>query len=234
MKFLIKYFVFLVFTLLISTCKKKTTITVKLLNPALNEYVADATIVLVERKAGGVFSKDSECKEIASAVTNNNGECTFDKEKLRSGSGYDYFCAVKESWGLSQSYPCEGIADRFIKKGGTSDWLLTDYVDTYFTVKYANIFQPGTSGDSLIFTVDQGLYYDPIAKHNQGGGGVGGLIIDYNTYYPFPNISTSSPVKIFANKLILKTRKRKMGIVTTSIDTIKAYPNKTTIIEVNW
>ena len=30
------------------------------------------------------------------------------------------------------------------------------------------------------------------------------------------------------------TRKRKMGIVTTSVDTIKIYPYETKIIDVNW
>ena len=219
--------------MVLSTCRKKTTIKVKLLNPLLNEHVSNATIVLVEKKDGGLFSKGG-CKEIATAVTDQNGECAFDEEKLKKNASYSYFCAVKESWGLQQSYPCEGIADRFLKKGDTQDWLITDYIDTYFKVKYNNIFNPGTNGDSLISTVDQVLYYDPISGHNQGGGGVSGLIIDYNTYYPFPNLSYSQVVKIFANRLIVKTRKRKMGIVTTSIDTVKAYPNKTTIIEINW
>jgi hypothetical protein len=66
------------------------------------------------------------------------------------------------------------------------------------------------------------------------GGGVGGLKVDYNTYHPFPSLSVSQPIKIFANRLVVKTRKRKMGVVTASVDTVKAYPNETTIIDVNW
>src|SRR6185369_9225388 len=87
-------------------CKKNTSVNARLFNPALNEYVANATVVLVERFDGGVFSNSNRCREIASAITDANGECRFDEEKLRWRDNYDYFLAVKESWGLEQSYPC--------------------------------------------------------------------------------------------------------------------------------
>jgi hypothetical protein len=236
MKSLIKYFAFAVFVLLISTCKKKTTIKVKLLNPALNEYVANATIVLVERKTGGLFSKDFECKEIANAVTDNGGECFFDNEKLRSGSGYDYFCAVKESWGLHQSYPCAGIAERFIKKGGDQDWLVTDYTEGYVQIQYNNLLNPSQPADSLDVVLYTNGYHDPVTNSEvKDGGGIFYASPYFGCNgYPFASVVLLPKIKCPGSKLILKIYKRKMGTITTNVDTIKAYPNKTTAIEVNW
>lgn len=220
--------------MVLSTCRKKTTIKVKLLNPLLNEYVSNATIVLVEKKDGGLFSKGG-CKEIATAVTDNNGECTFDEEKLKKNASYSYFCAVKESWGLQQSYPCEGIADRFLKKGGAQDWIVTDYGDGTVQLQYKNLFNPAQIGDSLYAIATRESFYDPIAGHDVGGGGVNNNSIqsfDPGQIYP-PIIDATYPTKA-SGVFVIKTRKRKLGVVSTRVDTVKAYPNKTTIIEINW
>ena len=37
----------------LTTCKRKTTITIRVFNPALDEYVANAKVVLIERKGEG-------------------------------------------------------------------------------------------------------------------------------------------------------------------------------------
>jgi hypothetical protein len=66
------------------------------------------------------------------------------------------------------------------------------------------------------------------------GGGIGGLTADYNTYYPLTNPLISQSINLFANRLIIKIRKRKMGTLTTSVDTFRAYPNQNNIIQINW
>ena len=84
--------------LLCTTCRKKTTIKAIAYNPKLEEYVANATMVLIERKGvsgSGILSGNSSCKEIASAVTDANGVCYFDKAKLRTGRSYYYFADRK-------------------------------------------------------------------------------------------------------------------------------------------
>lgn len=154
--------------LVLTTCKKKTTIKVKLLNPALNEYVANAKVVLVQRKetAFGSYS----CEEIASAVTDNNGECFFDKKKLKSASKFQYLCAVTESWGVQQAYPCAGKTSNYLAKGDEQDWLLTDYADGFLQVQYNNLLNPSQPNDSLVVSIYTAVYYDPILGHTQGGG----------------------------------------------------------------
>lgn len=200
----------------------------------MNEYIAGATIVLVERKDGGLFS-EMNCKEIASAVTDANGECFFDREKLKKNKSFSYFCAVKESWGTKHGYPCAGIAERFIKKGGTQAWLMTNYEDGFIRVQYNNLLTPSQPNDSLVLTITVVNYYDPVGDRYQGGGGVffAGPYYSCNGF-PFPAKVTTAEAPTPAGRLLVKTRKRKMGIVTTNTDTVKAYPNKTTIVEVNW
>jgi hypothetical protein len=233
MKKFFNYFLLVSVCCLCLTCKKKTSVHVRLLNPALNEYVPGATIVLVERHLNG--KGISSCEEIATAKTDSNGECEFEKEKMKSRKNYEYYCAVKESWGLQQNYPCEGKTSRFLKKGKSQDWLMTDYVDGNMRVQYNNLLSPSQPGDSLIVGISTTDYYDPIAGVNQGGGGVFGAFPFYGCNgFPFPPVVTLTPIKTLAGKKTVITRKRKMGIVSTSTDTVKVYPNQTTTVEINW
>lgn len=230
---LLKYVLIIVCLVFLTTCKKKTTIKVKLFNPALNEYVANAKIVLVERKQ---TARETTCMEIASAVTDNNGNCYFDKEKLRSTSKYQYYCAVTESWGVQQSYPCAGKSSRFLSKGDEQDWLMTDYADGYLQVQLNNLLNPSQPADSLIVDIFSAVYYDPLLGHTQGGGG---LFIalpyhDINNPPNYPAVILDNPIKTLGGRKVVRIRKRKFGVVTTQIDTIKVYPGQTKLYQINW
>lgn len=74
MKLLMKYtgLILLLFTL--TTCKKKTTVKVKVYNYALDEPIANATVAMVEKKGesgGGIFGGGAKCHEIASLLNSN-------------------------------------------------------------------------------------------------------------------------------------------------------------------
>lgn len=113
-----KYF-FLVFSIfLLLTCKKKTTINVKVFNPALNEYVAGAVVVLLETKDGSILSK-GDCNEIATTTTDANGSASFDNEKLRKGNKYHYKLGIKESWGIAHQNPCGSQTQDYLDVGKT-------------------------------------------------------------------------------------------------------------------
>jgi hypothetical protein len=231
MRIFLKYLFLIVCSVLLTTCKKKTSIKVKLLNPALNEYVSNARVVLVERKetASGNYS----CIEVWSAVTDNNGTCFFDKEKLKSASKYQYFCAVTESWGVSQFYPCAGKASGYLSKGKENDWLMTDYADGYLQIQYNNLLSPSQPGDSLIIGISTAEYYDPVAGFSQGGGSVFGdySFHDVNNPPNFPAVMLFNPTKTLGGRKIAKIRKRKLGNVTTLLDTIKFIPDKQNYIK---
>jgi 5-hydroxyisourate hydrolase-like protein (transthyretin family) len=106
-----------------TSCKKETTITVKVFNPALNEYVANATVVLLE-------SKSSNCTEIASGITDNNGAVVFSKEKLHTSSSYKYYFGVKERWGIAHANACGTQAQNYLEVGKTQEVQISDYVDS--------------------------------------------------------------------------------------------------------
>lgn len=161
-----------VFTLL--TCKKKTTINVKVFNPALNEYVAGTVVVLLEIKDGSALSK-GDCNEIATATTDANGSASFDKEKLRKGNKYHYKLGIKESWGIAHRDPCGSQTQNYLEVGKTQEVQLSDYVEIEYKVEYNSTYlNPSISGDSLIAEIAPMIYYDPMIGHTQGGGG-GGL-----------------------------------------------------------
>ena len=216
-----------------TTCKKKTSIRVRLFNPALNEYVANAKIVLVERKE--TITKTT-CNEIENATTDNNGECLFDKEKLKSTNKHQYFCAVTESWGVQQSYPCVGKASRFLKKGSEQDWLMTDYADGYLQIQFNNLLNPSQPNDSLIVDIFTAKYTDPLDGYAQGGGSVFGNFPFHDANNPpnNPSVILLDPIKTQGGRKVAKIRKRKFGIVTSRIDTIKVYPGQTKLYQINW
>ena len=89
-------------------------------------------------------------------------------------------------------------------------------------------------GDSIIIIPQQVEYYDPAAGHNQGGGG--GRVEPYSSStpaYPVNYIPIYSLTKL-TGKINVYIRKRKMGVVTVTEEIIKAYPNQSTTIMVDW
>jgi 5-hydroxyisourate hydrolase-like protein (transthyretin family) len=211
-----------------TSCKKETTITVKVFNPALNEYVANATVVLLEMTS-------SNCTELATATTDNSGTAMFSKEKLHTSSSYHYQFGIKESWGIAHANACGTQAQNYLEVGKTQEVQISDYLEIEYRVRCNNTFNPGISGDSLRCDVAPMVYYDPMLGHTQGGGGGATVIFAYDVSYPMTAVYTSSSTKIFANRLVVTTRKRKLGILTTTVDTVRAYPsNGVTIVDINW
>lgn len=236
---IVKYLFLFVTVITLTMCKKRTTIRVKLLNPALNEYVANATVVLVERKgvgSGGIFGGGASCQEIATGITNQNGECFFDKEKLKISKNYYYYCAVKESWGIPQSYPCGGKTSNFLEVGKDQDWLMTDYADGYLQVQYNSLLNPSQPGDSLTIGIITTVYYDPIVNHTQGGGGVFGNWNFHDASNPpnYPPSFSSDPIKTRGGLKTVTIHKRKFNVVTDTVYNVKVYPNQTTTVQINW
>jgi hypothetical protein len=236
MKLIFKYLVALLLLMSISTCKKKTTINVTVFNYAMNEPVANAKVVLVERKESGLFTSNASCSEIANATTDANGNCSFDNEKLRSNSSYDYFLAVSNAYGVPQSYPCGGFSAGFLTKGKPQQKTLdASSFDAYFVVQYNNLLNPSQMGDSLVVTITNPQYLIPGEPNTFGGGGVFYAFPYYGCNgFPFPNIITTESVRTDAGRNTVHIRKRKMGVTTTSVDTVKIYPNQTATVVINW
>lgn len=216
------------------SCRKKTSINVTVFNYPLNETVPDATVVLIERYQSGRGT--SSCKEVATAVTDSNGECTFNKEKLRNGQKYTYFFGITRAYGVAGFYACEGKTSGFLEKGKTANVTLgASVIDGNLIVKQNNLLNPSQPNDSISISIVSGTYYLPEHTIPSGGGGV------LNTYafygmngFPFPPVLISDVIKTACGTKIIKVRKRKMGIVTASSDTIKIYPNETKTIVLNW
>ncbi len=221
---------------LLVTCKKKTSINVKVYNYALGEPIANATVVLVEKKDGGIFGGSVGCNEIASAATDSNGDCSFDNEKLKSNKKYDYFFGIKEAYGISESYSCGGKTSGFVIKGKLQETILNaSYYNGSIKVQYNNLLNPSLPNDTLYVRITSAFYTILGEPYAFGGGGV---LISTNTQsssgYPYSNSFLTNPISTQCGKKIVNVRKIKMGILSTSIDTVKVYPNQTTLVQVNW
>jgi hypothetical protein len=158
----------------LTTCKRKTTITIRVFNPALDEYVANAKVVLIERKgegSGGFLVPAASCKEIAEVTSDANGYCSFDKERLKINNNRTYFCSIKESWGKTQFYTCAGRTSGFIDVGKTQDIIVSDEADGNLQVQFNNALNPSISGDSLIVSLSTIEYPNPKGGVVRGGGG---------------------------------------------------------------
>jgi hypothetical protein len=230
-----KYILFCLFLLLCFACKKKTNIDVLVFNYALNEPVANAIVVLIERKLN-TFSGDYSCSEIANATTNSNGECAFDEEKLRTGSKYNYYMALSNAYGQFLTYPCGGKTSGFLEKGqNTKTTIDASGFEGSLIVNINNLLSPSQLSDSLSLQITSAYFSIPNRTYPSGGGGV------LNTYsyfgdigFPYPLILISNIIKTQCGSKIVKTRKRKLGLVTSTVDTVKVYPNGTTTVTINW
>jgi hypothetical protein len=228
-------YIFIVVSLF-TTCKKKTSISVRVFNPALAEYVPNATIALVERKGvsgGGILSGNASCKQIATTVTDGNGVCYFDKTKLRTGKNYYYFLAVINSWGVAQDYPCGGVTSGFIDAGINTSVKINDGLEASFKVRFTNLNDITQTGDSVVATLTTLEHINSKGSVIQGGGGVFLGHPYYNPNNPpnYPNILYSEKEQTYAQQLKRYFYKRKKGVETLVIDTVKVYPNKDNIIE---
>jgi hypothetical protein len=221
--------------LLFVACKKKTNIDVIVFNYALNEPVPNANVVLIERKLN-TFSGDYDCSEIANATTNSEGECAFDEEKLRTGSKYNYYMALSDAYGQFLSYPCGGKTSSFIKPGDSYNVILdAGAFPAYLKVQNLSLLNPSLPGDSLSLRIRNPIYQVPGQPYPFGGGGVVNSYAYHGDYsYPYPNYMLSDILTTNAGKNTVHIRKRKMGVLTTYVDTVKIYPYETKIIEINW
>jgi hypothetical protein len=206
-------------------------------NPALDEYVANAKVILLERKgegSGSFLVPAASCKEIAEVTSDANGYCSFDKERLKINNNRTYFCSIKESWGQTQFYTCAGRTSGFIDVGKTQDIILSDEADAYVQVQYNNALNPSVSGDSLIVSISGIKYINPKDGKEIGGGINGGISTHDDPNYPFASILKSEIIKTIGQRLRRQIRKRKMGVVTDVVDTIKVYPNTLTTVMIDW
>lgn len=219
-------------------CKRKTNISLTAYNYALAEPIAGANVVIVERKSGGgVFSPMYSCKEIAKAITDGNGECMFDKERLKTRESYDYFAVVNYAYSKAQSYPCGGKTSGFFNVGKTNSQVLNySSFECYFKVQTNNILNPSIPGDSISMHISSPKYTVPGKPYPFGGGGVfGGWAYYGDKNFPYPSTAISNTAeKSNAGKHVLYVYKKKLGVATETWDTIKIYPYTTKIIEINW
>jgi hypothetical protein len=218
------------------SCKRSTDIKISAFNYALNEPIADANVVIIERKQGGIFSPSYSCKEIANATTDSNGECLFSRERLKTRNAYEYFVVINYAYGRSQSYPCGGKTSGYLTVGKTSEQFIHyETYDAYFQVQYNNLLNPAQPGDSLAIGIGSPLYSIPGEPYPFGGGGVYGTAFSTNSInYPFPSSLTTGVVTTNAGKQVVHSYKKKLGVVTLTYDTVKIMPYETKIITINW
>jgi hypothetical protein len=233
---LFKYVALCCALLTLITCKKKSSITVKAYNYAMGEPIANAEVIIVESKIeGGLFSATSDCKEVAHATTDANGQCVFTDLKLKKKQSVQYAAKIKYSYGKSDLYNCNVTENSEIKLGSNNLVLNSSTYDCFFKVQYNNLLNPSQVGDSMIVSISSPKYEVLGQPYPFGGGGAFGnknLYGDNN--YPYPTVFSSNLIKSNGGKHILRINKVKMGVVTQTIDTVKIYPYETKIVEVNW
>ena len=234
MRYLAVIFILCLFT----TCRKKSDIEITAYNYALGEPIADAEVIIVESKLrGGLFSASAECEEIAHATTDANGRCAFDNLKLKTKKGVQYAAKIKYSYGKDDFFNCNVTQNSEVEKAGANNLVLNSSTyDCYFKVKINNLLDPSISGDSLYEYATSPRYEVPGQPYPFGGGGV---FIGWSSHgdngFPYPPVVVSDKwVKSNAGKHVLKIYKKKMGVVTQTVDTIKIYPYETKLIEINW
>jgi hypothetical protein len=138
--------------------------------------------------------------------------------------------------GVQQAYTCAGKTSGYIPKGKDQEWLVTDYAEGYLQVQLNNLLSPSQPADSLIVSIISTEYYDPILGHSQAAASLFGTYEFYDINNPpnHPAIIMANPIKTVAGIKIATIRKRKLGNVSTTVDTFKIYPGQTKLYQINW
>lgn len=222
--------------LFFTTCRKKSDVTITAWNYALAEPIANAEVIIVESKfEGGLFNANSTCKEIAKAITDANGKCIFNDIKLKKTKGVQYAAKLKYSYGKSDRYNCNVTENSEVKLGNSTVVLNSSTYDCFFKIQTNNLLTPSLPGDSLIARIKSPKYEVPGQPYPFGGGGVFFTGPYYGANgFPYPSTLFSEVKPTNAGKNVLYIRKRKLGIITQTVDTIKIYPYETKLIEINW
>jgi hypothetical protein len=223
--------------ILLYTCRKKSDISITAWNYALAEPIANAEVGIFEVEyQGGLFNAGTKCKEVAHATTDNEGKCFFNSIKLKKNKKVQYSAKVKYSYGKDDRYNCNVTENSEVKLGNNNLVLNNSAYDCFFKVQYNNLLNPSQLGDSLIVSLSTPKYEVPGQPYPFGGGGVFGASPYYGCNgFPFPpQFQIDEIKKSNAGKHVLKIYKKKMGIVSQTIDTVKIYPYETKTIEINW
>lgn len=232
-----KYFLPLAILCLFTTCRKKSDIEVTAYNYALGEPIANAEVVIMESTPGGrFFSASSDCRKVASAITNNDGRCTFYDLKLKTRKGVQYSAKIRSSYGDRHSYDCSVTEESEVKKNRSGSLILNSSIySCNFIVRYKNLLNPSIPGDSLYVYIASAKYEVPGQPYPFGDEVVFIASPSYGRNgFPFASTVLTDPRKTYTGRHILKIYKKKMGAVTQTIDTVKIYPYETKLIEINW
>lgn len=221
--------------LVFTTCRKKSDISITAWNYALGEPIANAEIMIVESQyKGGLFNAGTECKEIAIATTDANGQCFFNNLKLKTKSSVQYAAKIKYSYGKPDLYNCNVTENSEVKVEKTNKLVLnSSSYKSYIRVYFNNILKPSQLKDSIWYALKRPVYQAPSDKFPNGGGSVvaGFFVNNGNNYNSL--ISTNMEESI-AGKHVLKVYKKKMGIISITEDTIKIYPYEYRNLIINW
>jgi len=149
--------------LVFTTCRKKSDISITAWNYALGEPIANAEIAIMEVKyKGGLFSAGTECREIAHATTDANGQCFFSNLKLKKEQNVQYAAKIKYSYAKNTFYNCNVTENSEIKLENSNNKILNSSTyDCFFKVNYLNALNPSISGDSLVVAINGPKYEVP-------------------------------------------------------------------------
>ena len=223
--------------LVFTTCRKKSNISITAWNYALGEPITNAEVIIIESQyKGGLFNAGTQCKEIAHATTDANGQCFFDNLKLKKNQNVQYAAKIKYSYDKSDNYHCNVTENSEIKLENSNNKVLNSSTyDCFFKVQFNNLLNPSQTNDSIAIGIISPKYEVPGQPYPFGGGVYSGWSYYGDNGFPYPSVVISNySTKSNAGKHVLKIYKKKMGVVTQTIDTIKIYPYETKTIEINW
>lgn len=233
---MIRSFVIIFILVLFANCKKETDVTVKIYNPALDEYVSGAKVLIFDVD---ISAFSSGRKDITIGVTDEKGVAYFRNVKFNKNSKHQYHTGLKESWGIENSNVYDAPSyNGSIKAGSNCEVTLYDIkTSANFNFQFENLLSPSQSGDSICFSLSTIKYqtYAHSLYSWHGGDTVYKSTIKYDiATMPYPSVFNSNTLNCATSRVILTIRKIKMGVLSNEVDTLKIYPNTLNVIHIKW
>jgi len=206
--------VLILFSLYTASCKKSSEVKATLRDTGMNTAISNVEVHFVEYTyQTNLWGSKWNPKYLQTKTTDSKGEVVFEKQKMKHNSDYRYAVICPKTAGIEKD-----VEVSINKSNKNQEVQLNVLNHGSIRITFTNLFNPGITGDYVTIIPLPNNTYNLNYNNNSG------IPSDYNIY--IPDVQTG--------KRNITVIKNKLGIESTTIETILVNYNQTATLAINW